>query len=296
MDVVDDLVAEQDRLEAILAALDDAAWRSPSGAPGWTVADVVLHLAQTEEAVVASATGAASPLDRPRPAGSLDAVMDQLVQAERDEPPAVFERWRTARRAAVAALLAADPQQPLAWAAAPLKPRTLATTRLAEHWAHGLDVTEPLGIAFPDTDRLRHVAWLAHGSLPYAFLLAGEQAQPVRCELVAPDGANVDLRPGRRRVDDLRRRRRVLPRGRPASRRGALGPRRRGTGGRHRPAPAAELRDLTRPAPRRVTRSQAPPTRTAASEGRAPIDQAGRIHAGPRRRRGGTGARRERIR
>ena len=101
----------------------------------------------------------------------------------------VFARWRTARRAAVAALRAADPQQPLPWAAAPLKPATLATTRLAEHWAHGLDITEPLDIPFPDTARLRHVAWLAHGSLPYAFELAGEEPHPVFCELLAPDGS-----------------------------------------------------------------------------------------------------------
>ena len=47
----------------------------------------------------------------------------------------------------------------------PIRPATLATTRLAEHWAHGLDITVPLGISFPDTGRLRHVAWLAHRSL-----------------------------------------------------------------------------------------------------------------------------------
>jgi uncharacterized protein (TIGR03084 family) len=183
-------VAEQDRLEAVLAGFDDATWRSASAAAGWTVADVVLHLAQTEEAVVASATGGPSPFDRAGPAASVDALVDDLVQAERAEPQAVFERWRTARRAAVAALVAADPQRPLLWVAAPLKPRTLATTRLAEHWAHALDVTEPFGIDLPDTDRLRHVAWLGHGSLPYAFAVAGEEAGPVRCELTAPDGAS----------------------------------------------------------------------------------------------------------
>ena len=32
----------------------------------------------------------------------------------------------------------------------PVKPATLATTRLAEHWAHGLDITVPLGIKFPE--------------------------------------------------------------------------------------------------------------------------------------------------
>ena len=84
---------------------------------------------------------------------------------------------------------AADPAVRLTWAAAPLKPATLATTRLAEHWAHGLDVTGPLGVPFPDTDRLRHVAWLAHGSLPYAFGLVGEEPREVRVDLAGPDGA-----------------------------------------------------------------------------------------------------------
>jgi uncharacterized protein (TIGR03084 family) len=101
----------------------------------------------------------------------------------------VFERWRAARRAAVAALAAADPEVRLAWAAAPLKPATLATTRLAEHWAHGLDITEPLGIPFPDTDRLRHIAWLGHATLPYAFAVAGQDAHDLRCELAGPDGS-----------------------------------------------------------------------------------------------------------
>jgi uncharacterized protein (TIGR03084 family) len=69
-----------------------------------------------------------------------------------------------------------------------MKPATMATTRLAEHWAHGLDITGPLGIAFPDTDRLRNIAWLAHRTLPYAFALAGAGPQDVRCDLTAPDG------------------------------------------------------------------------------------------------------------
>ena len=118
----------------------------------------------------------------------MDQIADDMVRAQRAEPAVVFERWREARRAAVRALRAADPGQPLSWVEAPLKPATMATTRLAEHWAHGLDITGPLGIAFPDTDRLRHIAWLAHRSLPYAFALAGEGAQDVRCELTAPDG------------------------------------------------------------------------------------------------------------
>ena len=187
MAIFDDLEAEQDRLEEILGGLGDAQWAAPSAAPGWSVTDVVLHLAQSEEAVVVSAEGAVL---RPAPesGATVDQIMDELVQAERAEPSVVFLRWRKARREAVAALRGADPGQPLSWVEAPMKPATMATTRLAEHWAHGLDITGPLGIPFPDTDRLRHVVWLAHRTLPYAFALAGEGPPDVRCDLTAPDG------------------------------------------------------------------------------------------------------------
>lgn len=188
MAIFGDLEAEQGRLEEILGSLGSAQWAAPSAAAGWSVADVVLHLAQSEEAVTASAAGASLRL-APGTGNTMDQIADDLVRAERDEPPRIFERWRRARRAALAALRAADPEQPLAWVAAPLKPATLATTRLAEHWAHGLDITGPLGIPFPDTGRLRHIAWLAHRSLPYAFSLAGLAPGQVRCVLTPPDGA-----------------------------------------------------------------------------------------------------------
>ena len=187
--IFDDLAAEQDRLDAILGGLDDAEWAAPSAAAGWSVADVVLHLAQGEEAVTASTTGVGLAA-RSTDGASVDDLMDRLVRAERQAPVAVLPRWRTARLAAVTALRAADPDQPLPWVAAPLKPATLATTRLAELWAHGLDITGPFGIAFPDTTRLRHVAWLAYRTLPYAFVLVGEQPHSVFCELTAPDGTD----------------------------------------------------------------------------------------------------------
>ncbi|MBK5308109.1 MAG: maleylpyruvate isomerase family mycothiol-dependent enzyme [Frankiaceae bacterium] len=191
MEIFDDLEVEQDRIEAVLAGLDAAAWTSPSGAPGWSVADVVLHLAQSEEAVVASVGGISLLDSLPATvagATSIDDVMARWVAAEREAPAAIFDRWRKARRAAVAALRGAEPESRLPWAAAPLKPTALATTRLAEHWAHALDVVDPLGIDFPDTDRLRHIAWLAHRSLPYGFSVAGEEPHDVFCDLTGPDG------------------------------------------------------------------------------------------------------------
>jgi uncharacterized protein (TIGR03084 family) len=189
MSIFDDLAAEQDRLEQILAGLDEAQWMSASAAAGWTVADTVLHLAQTEELVQASISGVELRTGfGAAGGGTVDQIADQAVRMERAGPAEVFGRWQRARREALADLRAADPQRPVPWVAGTMKPATLATTRLAEHWAHGLDITGPLGIGFPDTGRLRHIAWLAHRTLPYALSMAGEQPAEVRCELTAPDG------------------------------------------------------------------------------------------------------------
>jgi len=191
MEVIEDLVAEQDRLDAILAGLSEEQWLTESAAAGWTVADVVLHLAHGEESVVATTSIGAPPtgLTSGVEPGDVDGAMNRLVEKERTTPAATFERWRGARRAAVDGLRAADPAVAVLWVAMRLKPRTLATTRLAEHWAHAIDITTPLGIPLPDTDRLRHIAWLAHATLPYAFAVAGEEAHPVFCDLTAPDGS-----------------------------------------------------------------------------------------------------------
>lgn len=185
--IFDDLTDEQDRLEDILAGLDRRQWKTASAADGWTIADVVLHLAQSEEAVVASLHG--DDLSVGGADGeTVDGLMEKMVRAQRASPSAVFTRWRSARRAALAGLLAADPQRQVSWVAGMVKPATLATTRLAEHWAHGLDITGPLAIDYPDTGRLRHIAWLAHRTLPYALGQAGVSPGPVRCELTAPSG------------------------------------------------------------------------------------------------------------
>lgn len=189
-DVFDALESEQDRIEEMLDRLPDDAWTTESLCSGWTVSDVVLHLAQTEEAVAATVTGGAFEVPAGVSGGNVDEIMDAWVAAERGEgPDVVLERWKAARRRALDALRAADPQTPVAWAAAPLKPRTLATTRLSEHWIHAQDIAEPLGLDYPDGDTLKQIARLAQRTVPYAFMRAGKDDPPsVRLELTGPKG------------------------------------------------------------------------------------------------------------
>jgi uncharacterized protein (TIGR03084 family) len=187
-DVFDDLADEFERLDGVLAGLEPDQWALPSAAEGWSVADVVVHLAQTNELAIASAGGEQAGFTW-QDGVSVDESADRAVAAERTAgPDEVFRRWRDSARGSLEALRGCPPKARLPWVAAPLSPRTLATTRIAEHWAHALDITVPLGIEYPDSARLRHIAWLAHRTLPYALAAAGEQAGPVRCELTGPDG------------------------------------------------------------------------------------------------------------
>ena len=184
--VLDDVRAEYERIDSILASLSPDQWLARSAAPGWSIADTVLHLALTEEFVSTSlAGGAAGWTTRDRP---LDAVVDDSVHIEQLTAPEIYDRWNAARTASLAALADADPTVAVSWAAAPLRPRTLATTRLAEHWAHMLDIVETLDVEYPDTDRLRHIAWLGHATLPYALRLDGLEPVDVFCSLTAPSG------------------------------------------------------------------------------------------------------------
>jgi uncharacterized protein (TIGR03084 family) len=190
-DVIDDLEQEQDAFAALLAKLSTADWRHDSLCDGWSVADVVLHLAQTEEGV--ALTVAAAGEGEPGPdwrafGGSVEEAMETRVRQERATSSEIRARWQAARRKAVTALRTADPKVPVRWVEGVLKPRTLATTRLAEHWAHALDIAVPLGLDHPDTERLRHIAWLAHSTLPYAFAKESLAPQPVYVELTSPAG------------------------------------------------------------------------------------------------------------
>jgi uncharacterized protein (TIGR03084 family) len=64
------------------------------------------------------------------------------------------------------------------------------TARLMETWSHGLDVVDVVGIARPDTDRLRHVAYLGVRTRAYSYSVRGreEPPVPVRVELTSPSG------------------------------------------------------------------------------------------------------------
>lgn len=121
--IVAALADQQAELSGLLTDLDEADWRRSSRCEGWTVADVVLHLAQTDEMAVASANGRFDEVLEELAgglahAGSVDDGVDLMVARERGGlGPAVRERWRTGADALHQVLVGCDPHRRVVWLA-----------------------------------------------------------------------------------------------------------------------------------------------------------------------------------
>lgn len=193
-DPIDALAAQQRELAALVTDADAAQLRAPSRCDGWTVADVLLHLAQTNELAVASTEGRLVEWVQEQapelPAvGSVDELAGVLVDLQRGEPEASRDRWVASADAQLRAFEAVDPDARLTWVAGELAARTLATTRLTETWIHTVDVAGAFGPVPPATDRLWHTARLVWRTVPYALSQQGLDASgPVAFDLVGPGG------------------------------------------------------------------------------------------------------------
>jgi uncharacterized protein (TIGR03084 family) len=195
-DVLDALAGQDRELDGLVADLDDEGLRTPSRCPGWSVSDVLLHLAQSNEMAVASVEGRwdTAVAERGarlggRQASDVEDLAALMVDAERGTPVGDRSRWQASATAVEAALAEADPAARVPWVAGELAARTLATTRLAEAWIHTVDVAVGLGVEVAPTDRLWHITRLAWRTVPYALAQGGvTPAGAVRFAVTGPDG------------------------------------------------------------------------------------------------------------
>jgi uncharacterized protein (TIGR03084 family) len=188
--VLADLRAEGDRLDALVAGLDDDGWHTATPAPGWDVATQVAHLLWTDEVALKAATDKAAWDEVvlgaiADPEGFVDAQAYALARR-----PDLLDRWRRTRTE-LRDVLAAYPQgEKMPWFGPPMSATSMATARLMETWAHSLDVHEGLGAPVEDTDRIRHIAHLGVRTRNYAFSVHGldAPADEFRIDLVSPSG------------------------------------------------------------------------------------------------------------
>ncbi len=171
--MVADLRAESDDLDALVAPLAAERWADPTPSPGWTIAHQIGHLLWTDRVALISVTdeaGFAEVLAEAMqdPVGFVDAGAEELAAMPPDE---LLNDWRTTRQRLHDALLTVDESRKLPWFGPPMSPASMATARLMETWAHGLDVADALGVKRTPTERLHSIAHLGVRTRDYAFVV-----------------------------------------------------------------------------------------------------------------------------
>ncbi|GFG53424.1 TIGR03084 family protein [Mycolicibacterium agri] len=191
--IVDDLRAESDELDALVAELPAQQWATPTPAPRWTIAHQIAHLLWTDRVALLSVNDEAGFTEvlgaaAADPAGFVDRGADELAATA---PAELLADWRRTRHELHDALLRVPDDRKLPWFGPPMSAASMATARLMETWAHGLDVADALGVRRPATARLRSVAHIGVRTRDYAFAINGLEPpkDSFRVELRAPDGS-----------------------------------------------------------------------------------------------------------
>jgi uncharacterized protein (TIGR03084 family) len=189
--IVADLRAESADLDSMVADLPADRWAAMTPAPGWTIAHQVGHLLWTDRVALTAVTdeaGFAAVLAEAAkdPTGFVDAAAEDLAALP---PDRLLADWRQTRDRLHDELLTVADGHKLPWFGPPMSAPSMATARLMETWAHGLDVADTLGVPRPPTTRLRSVAHIGVRTRDFAFVINGltPPAEPFRLELRAPD-------------------------------------------------------------------------------------------------------------
>ncbi|MGB3482735.1 MAG: TIGR03084 family metal-binding protein [Mycobacterium sp.] len=190
--LISELEAESTELDTLVAPLSPADWHLITPAPGWSIAHQIAHLLWTDQVAALSATDPAAfaevltaALSNPR--GFVDAAAADLAQTD---PRELLQTWRTARAQLHTALRTVPDGHKLPWFGPPMSAASMATARLMETWAHGLDVADTLGVQRVPTSRLRSIAHLGVRTRDFAFTVHGltPPTATFHVELSGPDG------------------------------------------------------------------------------------------------------------
>ena len=200
-EILSDLVAEQQALDQFLQRANDRHWKLPTPAAGWSVLDQISHLAHVDSFAAEVIEGGQKVLDAAKVKDIDEWTARGVAMGKGKRHQEIVEWWRAGRASLVDRLSRREATDRLPGVMGALSARAFATLRLMETWAHGLDIkaaledyltiSEEEDDPYADTPRLRHVAWLAHRMLRFAFDAAGEDFPEtgIRVELVGPNFA-----------------------------------------------------------------------------------------------------------
>ena len=192
-EICNDLMAEYEALDSIVADLDETQYETETQFWKWRVRDEISHLAYIDGKARLAATdpdGFALHVEEvfkdPDAFGA-----DQLARGRNMTWTGLLEWWRWERTALLTALGSFDPEFRLPWYGPPMSARSFAIARIMETWAHGQDIVDALEIRRPLSDCLYHIADLGVRTFGWSFSNRRMNVPDtrVRVELISPPGS-----------------------------------------------------------------------------------------------------------
>ncbi|MEX0846539.1 MAG: TIGR03084 family metal-binding protein [Ilumatobacteraceae bacterium] len=191
--ICDDLAAELESLDAMVADLDEPGWDTPTASPGWSVRDQISHLWFFDQRAVMAMTDADAFAADTRELMAAGGTEASVLPGRSITGAEMLQRWRADRARLLEAGRAIDASARVPWYGPAMGARSFITARLMEAWAHGQDVADALGIEREATERLRHVGHIGVRARPFSYAVR-DMPMPdadIHVALTTPSGDTV---------------------------------------------------------------------------------------------------------
>ena len=187
-EILSNLVAEQQLLDQYLQSIPVRNWNSKTSFKNWDITAHVSYLAALEDLAHNALKKKGTDFNKYRGPKGLEKFEKQAILKGKDmRPQDVIEWWRMSRAAVIETLAKASPGKKIVWWKNEIDCKTFAVTKLAETWAHSLDVYECMNKEYEDTTRVEHVALYGWLNVEHATKLNKGKFENIRVELIGPE-------------------------------------------------------------------------------------------------------------
>jgi len=187
-EILSSLVAEQQLLDQYLQSIPVRNWSTKTTFKNWSITNHVSYLAGLEDLAFNALKKKGTDFSHYKGPKGLEKFEKDCIDKGKDmRPQDVIEWWRLSRAKVVETLADATPGRKINWWHKKIDYLTFGSSKLAETWAHGLDIYSGMKKDYEDTVRIEHVAlfgWLNSESTSKVNKL---KHQDLRIELIGPE-------------------------------------------------------------------------------------------------------------
>ena len=187
-DILSNLVAEQQLLDQYLQSIPVRNWNTKTTFKNWDITAHVSYLSAMEDLGYNALKKKGSDFNKYKGPKGLEKFEKEAIAKGKDmRPQDVIEWWRISRASVIETLAKCSPGKKLTWWKNEIDCRAFAVTKLAETWAHSLDVYESMNKDYEDTVRIEHVALYGWLNAEHATKLNKSKFEDLRIELIGPE-------------------------------------------------------------------------------------------------------------